>query len=295
MHIVITGGTGFIGGALIAALHARGDRVTVLTRRSLAGGPRLRYVNALEAIDPEERVDAVVNLAGESLAAQRWSPAFKQVLRDSRLGTTQAVAALVGRQRERPGTVLSASAIGFYGPHGDAPLTELSAPNDGFSHRLCRDWEAAAAAAATAETRVLCLRLGVVLAAQGGSFGQLRAPFRLGVAAWMGSGQQWLSWVHRDDVIAAMLFLLDTAGLDGAFNVTAPAAVTSRDFAAVMARAHRIWLHAGVPAPLLRLALGEMADALLLTGQRVSPARLEAAGFQFRFPDLATALPTLLA
>jgi len=294
MHVVVTGGTGFIGSALAAALVARGDRVTILTRRAIADQGPVSYVQSLEAIDPATHVDAVVNLAGESLAARRWTPSFKRQLRDSRLGITEAVVAMVARQQQRPAAVLSASAIGYYGPQGDAPLTEQASPRASFSHELCRDWEAAAAAAAMDGTRVVCLRLGVVLAGRGGSFAQLRAPFRIGVAAWMGAGQQWLSWVHRDDVVSAMLFLLDDPSQHGAFNVTAPEPVTSRGFATAMASQQRVWLRVGVPAPLLRLGLGEMADALLLTGQRVIPARLQDAGFRFRYPDLAAALPALL-
>jgi len=294
MHVVVTGGTGFIGSALVAALVARGDRVTILTRRAMADLGQVSYVQNLEAIDAATQVDAVFNLAGESLAARRWTPSFKRQLRDSRLGITEAVVALVARLHQRPAAVLSASAIGYYGPQGDAPLTEQASPRDSFSHQLCRDWEAAAAAAAGDGTRVVCLRLGVVLAARGGSFAQLRAPFRVGIATWMGTGQQWLSWIHRDDVIAAMLFLLDDPASRGIFNLAAPEPVTSRGFAEAMARQQRIWLRVGLPAPLLRLGLGEMADAVLLTGQRVLPTRLQETGFRFRYPDLATALPALI-
>ena len=295
MHYLITGGTGFIGGALIDALVADGHRATVSTRQSLADQSGCRYIADLAEIPADTRFDAVVNLAGASLAGSRWTRRYKQEIVASRLDTTREVVALCRRLDQRPGVLLSASAIGYYGHHGDELLDEDSAGTPGFSRTLCLDWENAALEAVQLGIRVCLLRLGVVLDRDGGAMVEMARPFRFGVANWLGSGRQWLSWVHRQDVVAAIGFLQDREDLSGPFNITAPEPVTSRGFCDAMKKHRRTLVTAPVPAPVMRLLVGEMADELLLNGQRVAPARLQAAGFEFQYPRLDGALADILA
>lgn len=294
MHILITGGTGFIGTPLTASLVEHGHEVMILTRQSLQAANGVRYVRDLEEIDSDAQIDAVINLAGASLAGRRWGAAYKREILDSRLGTTTAVLHLLKRLKTKPAVLLNASAIGYYGHHNDERLHEGSPSTPGFSQDLCLQWETLAQRAEHLGVRVCLLRLGVVLDAGGGAFEQMSQPFRMGIANWMGHGRQWLSWVHRRDVIAAITFLLEKPKLSGPFNITAPQAVTSREFCAAMKRHTRTFITAPVPAFAMRLLVGEMADELLLQGQRVTPAALEAAGFEFSYPDIDSALEDIL-
>jgi uncharacterized protein (TIGR01777 family) len=249
------------------------------------------YLSSLDAL--QAPVDAVINLAGASLAAKRWNDAYKAELRSSRLDTTAALGAHFAERGETPGVWLNASAIGYYGPRGDEAVTEAAQPGQGFAAELCRDWEEAAREAAPEDTRLCLLRLGVVMDAGGGAYPQMAAPFRMGIANWIGNGHQYLSWVHRTDVVAAMLFLLQHDEARGAFNLTAPEAVTSRGFCEVMEAKHRRILRLPMPAPVMRLMVGEMADELLIKGQRVLPQALEELGFSFRYRDLRSALDAI--
>lgn len=293
MHIVVTGGTGFIGDKLLPELLKEGHTLTVLTRQSLADVDNCRYIQSLDTIENDADVDAIVNLAGASLADRRWSGAYKREIEDSRLRITEALIALCERLQRPPTALLSASAIGYYGHHDDVELTEECPSSHGFSSELCCRWEAVARNAEQLGVRVCLLRLGVVLDNGGGAFEALRQSFRFGVASWAGSGNQWFSWVHRSDVVAAIQFLLSREELSGAFNITSPEAVTARDFAQALAPYYFTALRVGMPAPLMRLILGEMAEELLLNGQRVVPARLQSAGFKFQLGQLAPALKAL--
>lgn len=293
MHLLITGGTGFIGERLIEALLAQEHTVTVLTRQSLSGTAALNYVQSLDDIASDTQLDAAINLAGASLAARRWSPAYKREIVNSRLGTTRALLALFKRLQSPPATLLSASAIGYYGHQGDTVLAEDAPVNSGFSSQLCHDWEQAAEHATELGVRVCLLRLGVVMDSSGGALQEMSRSFGLGVASWIGRGDQWLSWVHRADVVRAMLFLLNNNALSGAFNLTAPEPVTAKDFALALKEHYRTLVTAAVPAVVMRAALGEMAQELLLNGQRVVPARLLAAGFEFSHPHITGALQAI--
>ncbi len=295
MNILVTGGTGFIGALLLPALVAAGHEVTVLSRSARSGPDGCRYINDLQQLDNGAAVDAIVNLAGASLAARRWTARYKQEIVDSRLKTTRQLVALCKNLDTPPAALLSASAIGYYGHHGDKLLAEDASQTPGFAQRLCSDWEEAALAAEPLGTRVCLLRLGVVLDAGGGALAQMAQSFRFGVGSWLGSGEQWLSWIHRADAVRAVLFLLEHATLRGPFNLTAPEPVTARYFCAALAERHRTLFSAGVPAPLARLLLGEMADELLLNGQRVVPAALQAAGFQFGHAHIEDALAAIYA
>ncbi|MBN7798419.1 TIGR01777 family oxidoreductase [Parahaliea mediterranea] len=292
MEILVSGGTGFIGTALIPALCDAGHRVTVLTRQSRGGRDGLRFVQSLAQLR-EQPVEAVVNLAGASMAGARWSRRYKRELVSSRLDTTGALIAFMREREQPPHTLLSASAVGYYGHQGDHFLAEEAAPVPGFASDLCRGWEQVAAQAEDLGVRTCYLRLGVVLDAGGGALVDMARPFRLGIANWMGRGDQWLSWIHRDDVVAAILFLLDQPCLHGAFNLTAPVPVTGREFCEAMRRRFRTLPPMSVPGPVLKLALGEMAEELLLSGQRVVPSALREAGFEFCYPELDQALDAI--
>ncbi|MEL7046482.1 MAG: TIGR01777 family oxidoreductase [Pseudomonadota bacterium] len=293
MHVLLTGGTGFIGEALVPALRDEHHEVSVLSRSREEEGDGLRYVTALDALPAP--VDAVINLAGASLAEKRWTAAYKTTIRESRLGTTRALGDYFAKRDETPAVWLNGSAIGFYGPQGDNALDESAANGSGFAAALCRDWEQAARDAAPEGTRLCLLRLGVVLDAGGGAYPQMAAPFRMGVGNWVASGQQFLSWIHRRDTVAAILYLLNHDSASGAFNLTAPNPVTSREFCAAMKRQYRTLVTLPMPAPVMRLMVGEMADELLITGQRVIPQALEGSGFSFSAPDIDTALAEIAA
>ncbi len=296
MHILVTGGTGFIGQPLVSALLGAGHTLVVLTRSADHDAkPGLRYVQDLSEIDGGEGFQAFINLAGEGIADKRWTESRKQELMDSRIDTTRALRALAGRLRNPPAVLLSASAVGYYGPQQDLVLPESAESVDSFSHRLCLAWESEAQAFVELGTRVCVMRLGVVLGKDGGAFDQLRKSVQFGVATYMGSGRQWLSWIHRDDVIGAVEFLLSASGLSGAVNLTAPEPVTNLGFSEALKAEQGGFIVLPIPGVLMRVALGEMAEELLLTGQRVIPQRLGEKGFVFRYPALADALPELLA
>jgi len=292
MHILLTGGTGFIGSALIPALRGAGHGVTVLSRRRQAQVEEgLRYVKDLEDIDTP--LDAVINLAGASLADRRWTPSYKQELRDSRIGLTERLGHWLRSRSQVPQLMISASAVGYYGAGGETRFTEEREAGEGFAAQLCEDWDSAARGAAPEGCRLCLVRLGVVFDRDGGAYPRMAMPFRLRFGNWIGSGLQWLSWVHRADVVAAIGFLIERGDLSGPFNLTAPEPVTSRGFCQVMQEQHRSLLSLPAPAPVMRLLLGEMADELLIHGQRVVPARLLEAGFEFTYPTLSDALENL--
>lgn len=293
MHILLTGGTGFIGEALVPRLLACDHTLTILSRAAHSDSEGCRYIRDLDELASSERVDVVINLAGASLAGSRWTQAYKREIVDSRLDTTSRLIACMQRLESAPSLLLNASAIGYYG-HGEEATTEAAGPGEGFSADLCRQWEEAAQRAEALGTRVYLCRFGVVLDAGGGAFEELYRPFRFGIANWIGDGHQWLSWVHRDDVVAALEFLMGCEDLAGPVNITAPEPVTSRGMCAAIKRHRRTLLTAPVPGPVMRLMLGDMADELLIHGQRVLPERLAGQGFAFRYPTIDAALEAII-
>lgn len=298
MRILITGGTGFIGARLADELQQAGHELTVLVRdyarARLILGAQPELLRSLDEIDHDRRFDAMINLAGAGIADKRWSKARKQLLLSSRLQTTEALVQLCQRLRHRPEVLVSASAIGFYGAHGPESLTEGSPVHNEFSHQLCKRWEEEARKAESLGIRVCILRLGVVLGPGGGMLGRLLPMFRLALGGRLGDGEQMLSWVHRADVINAMQFLLTSDAGSGVFNVTAPESVNNRTFTRELAAAVRRPAVLPLPAPLVLLMFGEMGDRLLLHGQNVKPARLQALGFEFKYPGLRSALSACL-
>ncbi|MDC7806108.1 TIGR01777 family oxidoreductase [Luteimonas sp BLCC-B24] len=298
MHILITGGSGFLGGALTERLRREGADVTWLSRRGSTPAPEGVEVRTYSQLWADDRFDAVINLAGAGIADRRWSDARRQQLRDSRLIPTRVVTDWIRSARVPPRVLLSGSAIGWYGAQGDVPLDETSAPRDEFQHRLCADWEQAAC---VVEDRVPVVRLrtGVVLHPAGGMLQRLRLPFALGLGARLGDGRQVLSWIAREDWVAATLSLLH-AHLDGhanaptgAFNLTAPEPVDNARFTRALADALRRPALLAAPARVLALGLGDMAT-LLVDGQRVLPARLQARDFAFTWPTLEPYLDDVL-
>ncbi|MGD2008623.1 MAG: TIGR01777 family oxidoreductase [Cellvibrionales bacterium] len=293
MRILITGGTGFIGTALTAELLKSGHDIWVLTRQQDIQRPGVVFVSRLD--DIPTAIDAVVNLAGASLADRRWSEAYKSEMVASRAGFTEKLVGWMGELPTPPRVLISGSAIGYYGSSRSARFDEASPPGSGFSASLCRAWESAAGVAESEQTRVITLRLGVVFDREGGALQPMMRSFRFGIGSWVGDGDQWLSWVHRGDVVSAILFLLDNESQRGAYNLTAPNPVTHRDFCRILSARKPTLFSAGVPGFLMRAALGEMADELLLEGQHVSPNRLQAEGFRFRFASLDSALTDIIA
>lgn len=294
MQALITGGSGFIGQALCPALLAAGWQVSVVSRDTRAAARKLpAAVRVLADIDGAGGADAVINLAGAPLAGRRWNAAYRQTLRESRLRTTEALLAWMESLTVRPAVLVSGSAIGYYGPSDDTPLAETAPAGDDFGARLAADWEAAALPARALGVRTLLLRTGVVLGAGGGALQQLLTPYRMGLGGPIGDGHQWFSWIHRDDLVRLVIWMLDQSTLDGPVNGTAPEPVRQKDFAAALGRAlHRPAL---MPTPglALKAAFGEMAQ-MLIEGQRVIPARAQGQGFQFLYPDIDGALAQIL-
>ncbi|MBL8256764.1 MAG: TIGR01777 family oxidoreductase [Pseudoxanthomonas mexicana] len=294
MHVLLTGGTGFIGRALCLHLLQTGHTLSVLTRDPVHARTRVpASVRLVTSLDDARDVEAVVNLAGEPLMAGRWNATRKAEFRASRLGTTQALIAWMARQSLRPRVLVSGSAIGYYGPRNDEALDESAAPGDDFAAQLCRDWETAAMQAEGLDVRTCRVRTGIVLGTDGGALAKMLPPFRLGVGGPMGDGRQWMSWIHRDDLVRMIAWLLDSDRAGGAYNGAAPMPVSNRDFARALGKALRRPAVLPTPSFVLKAGFGEMAQ-LLLTGQRVLPAHALAEGFEFGFPTLEAALTDLL-
>jgi uncharacterized protein len=303
MKILITGSTGLVGSALVSNLKQAGHTVCRLMRP----GSRKEGSAGNEGFDiqwnPETGelgaaavgAEAVVNLAGASIADGRWTDSRKKELRSSRVDTTRALIQALARMAARPRVIVSASAIGIYGDRGEEILNEESAPGSDFLSSVAKEWEAEAEKGEVLGIRVVLPRFGVILARNGGALPQMARPFRLGVGGRIGSGQQWMSWVSLEDVVAILRLALEQGELRGPVNVVAPEPVRNAEFTAALAKTlHRPALFPA-PAFALRLVLGEMADALLLTSQRVVPERLQKMGYTFQVADLATALTKYLS
>jgi uncharacterized protein (TIGR01777 family) len=292
MHILMTGGTGLIGTAACAALHAAGHRVTILTRRSRPATVEANYITSLG--ECADRVDVVINLAGAGLADKRWSSAYKRQIVSSRVDLTRALVVWMSELELPPKRLISASAIGYYGAADEQTFTEGAGVGTGFSAALCQSWDQEAGRAAAHGTQVSLLRFGVVLARDGGALGKMTQSFRLGVETWLGSGEQWLSWIHVDDAVRVIQHVLAQECPAGAYNTVAPEPARHREFAHEAGRQSKTWLKLGVPAIAARLMAGEMAEELLLSGQRVLPSQLLEDGFQFHYPTLNEALKNLI-
>jgi uncharacterized protein (TIGR01777 family) len=291
MTLLIAGGSGFLGTALARALRAARHRVLILTRRPQRDGDvqwttRPNDTAWRHALD---RADAVINLAGESIAGSRWTEERKRAIRGSRIEATSALVSALKAASRPPSTFVSASAIGIYGTHGDEVITEESPAGSDFLSDVCRQWETLAIEASS-RSRVLLLRSGLVLARDGGALPQLALPFQLFAGGPVGSGRQYMSWIGLEDWIGLVHWALVTNHVSGPLNLTAPAPVTNGEFARILGSVLKRPAIVPMPAFVMRLALGELADALILGGQRVVPARAQALGYEFKYPTLEPAL-----
>jgi uncharacterized protein (TIGR01777 family) len=303
VRILISGSTGFVGTALVQALEHDGHTVVRLMRPASsspgADGQQAQIVRwdpASGQFDAPaaEGADALVHLAGASIAGGRWNAARKRLLRTSRLDATRHLIGALSRLQPPLRVIVAASAIGYYGDRGEETLTESSPPGNDFLAALCREWEAEATRGAEFGARVVMLRFGIILAKHGAALPRMLLPFKLGVGGRLGSGRQWMSWLTLDEAVGIVKFALANSALSGPVNTVTPQPVQNTDFTRILARAlHRPALFPA-PAFALRAALGEMADALLLVSQRVVPTKLQQSGYRFAHPDLATALEEVL-
>lgn len=296
MRILVSGATGLIGTAFTGRLDQDGHEVWRLTRRADGNSRSILWEPGGGTLDPSvlEGIDAVIHLAGESVASGRWTTAKKARIRDSRVdGTTQLCEALAAMPR-RPHSLLCASAIGYYGSRGDEGLDETAQAGTGFLAEVCVAWERATEPAAAAGIRVVNTRFGIVLSREGGALQAMLTPFRLGLGGRIGDGRQYMSWITLDDAVGALTHVLDNPDVSGPVNVVAPNPVTNEGFTRDLAAALRRPAVMPLPAFAARLALGKKAEELLLASQRVVPARLEGSGFTWAHPDLPAALKHVL-
>jgi uncharacterized protein len=303
MKILITGSTGLVGTALTQNLQRAGHTVCRLIRPGASTQP----IGNTQGFDVNWNpitgalggaavgADAVVNLTGASIAGGRWTSQRKQLLRSSRVDTTRALVQALAKMSARPRVLVSASATGYYGNRGEETLTEASQPGNDFLSRIAKEWESEALKAEVLGIRVVRVRFGVILSKHGGALPQMLRPFQLGVGGKIGTGKQWMSWITLDDVVAILRLALENANFTGALNVVSPQPVTNAQFTNILAAALRRPALFPAPAFALRLILGEMADALLLSSQRVQPAQLQKLNHQFQHPDLPTALAAVLS
>lgn len=301
MRVLITGGSGLVGTALVRELEDAGHRCDILSRAPERSQQKFDQAQVFSwdtrsvepLLDLMQGADAVVHLAGENIGAGRWTERRKRLIRDTRVDSTQAIVDAMLKAPTPPAVLLQASAVGYYGPRGNEEIAEDTPAGDDFLATLCRDWEEASERVSAAGVRRAVVRSGLVLSAEGGVLPRMALPYRLFVGGPAGDGRQWIPWIHLADEVAAIRFLLEEEGAEGAFNLTAPNPVTNREFGRDLGKAlHRPSL-LPVPALVLRAVLGELAD-LVLTGQRAVPRRLLELGFRFRFPDLEAALEDLL-
>ncbi len=301
MKILVTGSSGLVGTALVTALARGGHTVCRLVRPQSPGGKGAKegFVVAWNPATGElggagVGADAVVNLAGASIADGRWTNERKALLRASRIDTTRALVGALARMNARPSVLVSASAIGYYGDRGRETLTEESKPGADFLAGVAQEWEEEALKAEALGIRVVLARFGIILAREGGALPKMTLPFKIGVGGKLGSGQQWMSWVTLEDVVGILRLAIENASVRGAINIVSPQPLQNAEFTKVLAKVmHRPALFPA-PAFALRLALGEMTDALLLSSQRVLPVALEKLGYRFLRADLPSALNTVL-
>lgn len=299
MKIIISGGTGFIGKQLVNSLAAEGHSLVLLTRNPSTAGPAaspnvtVRRWDGATLGDWSNEIDgadAVINFAGEPIAAKRWSASQKKRIIDSRINATRVIIEAMRRAARRPAVLVNASAVGFYGSVPNDEVTEAYKKGSGFLPDTCEMWEGEARKAESLDVRVVLLRTGIVCGEDGGALEKMSLPFKLFLGAPLGTGKQWFPWIHRDDVVGIVHFVLKNSSVSGPVNVAAPDPVTMTQFCQALARTlNRPCLPMSVPSFVLSIALGEMAQ-MLLTGQRIIPAKLSATGYTFRFPKLNGAL-----
>lgn len=294
MRILLTGATGFIGAALVPALLDNGHELVVYTRkpdRQTLSAPALSFTDSFDSIPADTHFDAVINLAGQGIADRRWTEARKRELVESRTTVTQALGELLARLETAPAVMISGSAVGWYGSRSpDVELSESSSAVEEFTHSLCEQWEQAARQAVPQDTRLCIVRLGVVLGRGGGMLQRLWLPFKLGLGGRIGDGQQMLSWIHREDLVRGINFLLQNVQCKGIYNLTSPLPVNNATFTKALARSMKRPAVFPLPGVAVKLAFGEMGERLLLSGQKVIPLALNRAGFIFDHETIDEAL-----
>ena len=302
MKILITGGTGFIGTPLGLELRNSKHTVVVTTRRQInsppfnkggMGGVITWNPPDLISSDVISKFDAVINLAGEPIAPGRWTKGRKELILTSRISTTRALVDSIKNAKKKPKALISASAIGYYGAHGDEHLTEDTAPANDFLADVCKQWEAEAFRAKEFGVRVVVVRIGGVLESDGGALPQMMVPFKFFVGGPLGSGKQWFSWIHRDDVVGIIKYALDNDNFSGPVNATAPNPVTNTEFSAALGKALKRPSWFAVPGFIVKLTFGELGS-VLLTGQRVFPEKALKAGYQFKYTAVQDALKAII-
>ena len=300
MKVVIAGGSGFIGSMLVRRLCDRHDSVTVLSRKPAPsrGTSSMKWQAWQPGVPGEweteiDGADGVINLAGEGIAEKRWTERQKELIRSSRIDTTWAIVAAIAKAKAKPKFLINASAVGYYGPHGDEMLTEKNGPGTNYLAQVCVSWEKEASKAQEHGVRVLLLRTGIVLGKGKGALAKMVKPFRFFVGGPLGSGQQWMPWIHIEDEIGLILFLMENENSRGPFNATAPNPVTMEEFCKALGKVLKRPSWASVPASVLTLALGEMAD-MLLTGQRALPETAQKLGYKFKHSTITQALESLV-
>jgi len=298
MRILISGATGLVGTALGEALRAEGHEIGQLVRPGgtvRTGDVRWDPATGTVDIPAMEGADTVVCLNGAGIGDGRWTPERKKVLRSSRVDATRVLVDAIGQMARKPRVFIGASAIGYYGDRGEEILTESSTAGNDFLAQLVRDWEAEAMRAESSSIRTVIVRFGVILSTRGGALARMLTPFKLGAGGRLGSGKQWMSWIALDDAVGIVRLAIANEGIQGPVNLVAPNPVRNAEFTRVLASAlHRPAIFPA-PAFILRAALGEMADALLLSSQRVRPEQMMAAGYDYRMADLESALRNILA
>lgn len=297
MHILITGATGLVGRTLVPKLLSLSHQVTVVTRDPERAqhifSEQVTYLSSLTTLGSLDDFNAVINFAGEPIIGKRWNKAQKHRLCQSRWQITQQLSTLFRNSKMPPDVFISGSAMGFYGDQGQREVTEETIPQKEFTHYLCERWESHAMAAQSERTRVCLCRTGIILSPDGGALSKMLPAFRFGLGGKMGNGQQYLPWIHIDDMVSAIVFLLEKPQLSGAFNISSPNPSTNKEFSLTLGKVLHRPTFIPLPAPVLKLMLGE-ASALLLGGQKGVPAHLQESGFHFRFAELKGALEDLL-
>jgi uncharacterized protein len=296
MKVLVSGSHGLVGRALIKSLLNKGDAVARLVREAPTGSSDIEWHPNHEQIDAGRLngFDAVVHLAGESIASGRWSQEKKQRIRESRVKGTQLLSSALAQTSKPPTVFVCASAIGYYGDRGSELLTEESSPGNDFLANVCKDWEAATEPVKKKGIRLVNTRFGIILDRDGGALAKMLPPFRMGIGGRIGDGKQWMSWIALADVVGALEQVIENQTLSGPVNFVAPNPVTNATFTSTLGKILRRPTFLPVPAFGARLAFGEMADALLLSSQRVEPRRLKETAFQFKYVNLNDALSEIL-